>query len=142
MFDNSKTMKKFFSIIPMLVVLFTVQAVAQTTPAKEFTVSIAEPSIVLAPGETKTIDVFVNRSVKYRKAKVKLYIDNKLPNGVTASFERAADYTQADKLVLSAKSDAGDYNGTLILKASSARLTKGTMFNLTVGSGSNLSDGR
>ncbi|MEM8893552.1 MAG: hypothetical protein AAGC88_03175 [Bacteroidota bacterium] len=135
-------MKKLFAIIPILVVLVVSQAVAQTTPAKEFTVSISEPSIELAPGETKSIDVFVNRSVKYRKAKIKLYIDNKLPEGITASFERAEDYTQADKLILSAKSDAGNYNGTLILKASSARLTKGTMFNLTVGGEETVADGK
>ncbi len=136
-------MKKLFTLIPMMVVLFTVQAFGQgTTPAKDFTVSISEPSIVLAPGETKTVDVNINRSVKFRKTKIDLYIDNKLPNGVTASFERAADWTQSDKLILKASSDATNYNGTLVLKASSARLTKGTMFNLTVGAGGMVSDGK
>lgn len=136
-------MKKLLTLIPIMVILLAVQAMAQdTTPAKEFTVSIAESNIVLAPGETKTVDVKVNRSVKFRKTKIELYIDNKLPNGVTASFERAADWTQADKLILKAESTATNYNGTLILKASSARLTKGTMFNLTVGGGSMVSDGK
>lgn len=136
-------MKKLLTLIPIMVILLAVQAMAQdTTPAKEFTVSIAESNIVLAPGETKTVDVKVNRSVKFRKTKIELYIDNKLPNGVTASFERAADWTQADKLILKAEPTATNYNGTLILKASSARLTKGTMFSLTVGGGSMVSDGK
>lgn len=136
-------MKKLLTLIPMMVVLFAVQALAQgTTPAKDFTVSIAESSIVLAPGETKTVDVSINRSMKFRKTKIDLYIDNKLPNGVTASFERADDLTQADKLVLKADANATNYNGTLVLKASSARLTKGTMFNLTVGAGGMVSDGK
>lgn len=136
-------MKKLLTLIPMMVVLFAVQAFAQgTTPAKDFTVAIAEPSIVLAPGETKTVDVNINRSMKFRKTKIDLYIDNKLPHGVTASFERADDQTQADKLVLKADANATNYNGTLVLKASSARLTKGTMFNLTVGAGGMVSDGK
>jgi hypothetical protein len=136
-------MKKLLTLIPMMMILFAAQAVAQgTTPAKEFTVSIAESNIVLAAGETKTVDVNINRSTKYRKTKIDLYIDNKLPSGVTASFERAADMTQADKLIIKADANATNYNGTLILKASSARLTKGTMFNLTVGAGDMVSDGK
>ena len=135
-------MKKLFAIVPVMVVLLAAQALAQTTPAKEFTVTITEPNIVLAPGETKSIDVNINRSVKYRKTKIKLYIDNKLPNGVTASFKRAEDYTQTDKMILTASSDATNYNGTLIVKAKSARLTKGTMFNLTVGGEDMVSDGK
>lgn len=136
-------MKKLFTLLPMIVMFLATNAQAQDqTPTKEYTVTIAEPSIVLSPGETKTVDVKINRSVKFRKTKIDLYIDNKLPNGVTARFERAADWTQTDKLILAAESTATNYSGTLILKASSARLTKGTMFNLTVGAGGMVSDGK
>ena len=66
---------------------FVDAAKRQGASKKEFTLSVSEKNLVVQPGETKKIDVTVNRSISYKKTSINLILDSTLPEGITVSFE-------------------------------------------------------
>ncbi|MFY0651727.1 MAG: hypothetical protein JXQ96_06820 [Cyclobacteriaceae bacterium] len=123
-------MKKtlLLSIFAMLIVASG--SFAQTTPKKEFTVSMSEKAIDLIPGETQTIDVTINRSKAYRKAKIDLSVGSILPEGITIEFIDGDNPLTERKMIVNADNSVANVSKTLILKAKSSRVTKGVMFKL------------
>lgn len=135
-------MKKIiFSLIALLTIASAPLFAQSSTPTKEFTVSVTETNISLKPGETKTVDVFVNRSKRFEKTNIDLSLSTSLPAGVEVSFERAAEANQADKMIIKAAGNVAPYKGTYVLNAKSSTLTKGTMFTLVVGGENSLPAG-
>lgn len=124
-------MKKLILLSATLIVFVTSNLVAQVTPRKEFTVSLSEKNINLAPGESKTIDVSINRSKAYRKADASLMVDNTLPTGISITFADGVNPLVDRKMTITADEKSEGFSKTLILKAKINRVTKGVMFKLS-----------
>lgn len=110
----------------------TVSTFAQVTPKKEFTVTMSDKNISLAPGESKSVDVTLNRSKAYRKTNIDLLVDSTLPEGITISFEGGADPMIFQTMTITAANDAAPFSKSLILKGKTNRGSKGIMFKLGV----------
>jgi hypothetical protein len=123
-------MKKTILLSFMALSMMISASFAQTAPKKEFTVTISEKSINLAPGESQTIAVIINRSKAYKKAKINLSLGSALPEGLSVEFENGTDPLNQRKMILTADENIAISSKTMILKAKSARVSKGVMFKL------------
>jgi hypothetical protein len=109
---------------------------AQTTenaaPYKEYSVSLSENSITLAPGESKQVTVTLLRSKGFSKSVATLGLSSSLPEGVTVSYEPASGVIESTVATISASKEvkAGQYQ--LILKSTLKNITKGTIVKVTV----------
>ena len=125
-------MKKLVLLSVIALAVAATQSFAQTTPKKEFTVSLSEKNIELAPGATKTVDVTINRSKAYAKTNIDLSVGSTLPEGVEIVFEDGADALNQQKMIISTSEDVANFSKTLVLKAKSSRVSKGVMMKLSV----------
>lgn len=125
-------MKSIKLLSTVFALLFATIAFAQDIPKKEFTVSVADKNINLLPGETKEIDVNINRSKSYRKIDIDLAIASILPQGVTVEFENGADPMTQRIMKVSAATDALPFEKTIILKAKSSRVNKAIMLKMSL----------
>jgi hypothetical protein len=106
---------------------------AQPTSVKSgFTVTIPENQISINAGESKTVDVNINRSTKFQKNEVDLMLSSELPVGVTITFERTTDISKSDKMVISVANNAATAQETFILNGKSSTMTRGAMFTLKI----------
>ena len=124
-------MKKSVLLSVTLVVFLVSNLFAQETPEREFAVSLSEASITLEAGKTQTIDITLNRSKAFRKADVKLFIDNKLPEGVTIAFTDGANPLTERVMTITSEESIGNFSKTIIVKAKGRRITKGIMFGIS-----------
>lgn len=124
-------MKKL-ALLTVLGIFTMVASFAQVTPKSEFTVSMSEKSISIAPGESKTIDVTLNRSKSYRKTNITLVVDSTLPQGISVVFNDGADPMVNQTMTITAAKDAAPFSKNLILKGKTNRGSKGVMFKLNV----------
>jgi hypothetical protein len=123
-------MKKFILPLVLLLTIVAVDVTAQTTPKKEFTLSLSENDISLLPGTTQTYEVTINRSKAYNKAKIDLTIGSPLPEGVTIKFEDGNDPMVDRKMIVSTDENVEGFSKTIVLKGRSSRVSKGVMFKL------------
>ena len=99
----------------------------------------SETSIALAPGESKTVEVILNRSKSYTKTNIDLVVESTLPEGITVSFKEGADPMVNQTMIIAVADNAAPFSKTLILKGKTNRGSKGVMFKLNVNDGSVLS---
>ncbi len=126
-----KTTILYLSILLVSWISFPSNAQVET-PKKEFNVRLVSNNIDIAPGEVKSVEVFINRSKSYRKTKVELTLASKLPDGVTIEFENNQDLASTIVMHISASGDATIDSYNLILNGRSNRGAKGTIFKLNV----------
>ena len=126
-----KTTILYLSILLVSWISFPSNAQVET-PKKEFNVRLVSNNIDIAPGEVKSVEVFINRSKSYRKTKVELTLASKLPDGVTIEFENNQDLASTIVMYISASGDAAIDSYNLILNGRSNRGAKGTIFKLNV----------
>ncbi|MCZ6693203.1 MAG: hypothetical protein O6939_04780 [Bacteroidetes bacterium] len=126
-----KTTILYLSILLVSWISFPSNAQVET-PKKEFNVRLVSNNIDIAPGEVKSVEVFINRSKSYRKTKVELTLASKLPDGVTIEFENNQDLASTIVMHISASGDAAIDSYNLILNGRSNRGAKGTIFKLNV----------
>ncbi len=126
-----KTTILYLSILLVSWISFPSNAQVET-PKKEFNVRLVSNNIDIAPGEVKSVEVFINRSKSYRKTKVELTLASKLPDGVTIEFENNQDLASTIVMHISASGDAVIDSYNLILNGRSNRGAKGTIFKLNV----------
>ena len=117
--------------------LFAVAALAQTPtelPAKEFALRLSEESIVIRPGESKSITVSVLRSRAFAKGHVKLGTSSVLPQGITLSFEPSEG--PIDTSTATFKIDPTVVSGayTIIINGDVYHKVKGTILKVVVSS--------
>ena len=126
-----KTTILYLSILLVSWISFPSNAQVET-PKNEFNVRLVSNNIDIAPGEVKSVEVFINRSKSYRKTKVALTLASKLPDGVTIEFENNQDLASTIVMLISASGDATIDSYNLILNGRSNRGAKGTIFKLNV----------
>ena len=126
-----KTTILYLSILLVSWISFPSNAQVET-PKKEFNVRLVSNNIDIAPGEVKSVEVFINRSKSYRKTKVALTLASELPDGVTIEFENNQDLASTIVMHISASGDAAIDSYNLILNGRSNRGAKGTIFKLNV----------
>ena len=126
-------------ICTILFAVATTALVAQekTTPKSEFTVELSASTVNVKPGETKSVDITLNRSKSYSKSKAKLGLSSGLPSGVTVTFEPSEGVieTSVAKITLSPEVKAGTY--TIILNSVIQNKTKGKTLKLVVNDDAN-----
>ena len=126
-----KTTILYLSILLVSWISFPSNAQVET-PKKEFNVRLVSNNIDIAPGEVKSVEVFINHSKSYRKTKVQLTLASKLPDGVTIEFENNQDLASTIVMHISASGDAVIDSYNLILNGRSNRGAKGTILKLNV----------
>jgi hypothetical protein len=121
----------------ILTILFAVSSTAlfaqeRTTPRSEFTIELSTATLEAKPGETKNVDITLNRSKSYAKSKAKLGLSSGLPAGVTIEFEPAEGVVESSiaKVSISPAVKPGSY--TIILNGVIQNKTKGKTLKLLV----------
>lgn len=127
----------------LLLVAFVISLVASTTgvaqekiaPRTEYTVSLSENVVKLAPGETKQLTVSILKSKLYAKSKATLGLSSTLPDGITVTFEPAEGMFESSVASIAAASTVpvGEYQ--FILKTTVNHKIKGSIVKVVVGSG-------
>jgi hypothetical protein len=123
-------MKKIILLSTALLLFVSINSFAQKSPQKEFNVSLSDTNISLVPGTSKNIDVYINRSKGYRKANVKLFVVNTLPEGVSITFKDGENPLTQQIMTITTTESAQDFSKTIILKGSTRGVNKGIMFKL------------
>lgn len=132
-------MKKYILSTFALLLISAVQLAAQPTPIKSgFTVTLPENQISIKAGESKTVDLNINRSTKFQDAQIDLMFSSALPAGVEISFERTTDFTKSDKMLIKVADNAAAMRETLIVNGKSSTMTRGAMFTIEISNNKNL----
>ena len=123
-------MKKTILLSIMALSITISSTFAQMAPKKEFTVSMSQNDITLTQGESKTIDVAINRSKAYKVTDIDLSIGSTMPEGLSVTFENGNDPLNQRKMILTATENLELSSKSLVLKAKSSRVSKGLIFKL------------
>lgn len=126
-------MKKIFSIT-LILFGFSVYAQAQekAAPHKEYSVSLSENSIKLAPGESRQITVNLLRSKGFSKSEATLGLSTALPAGITVTFEPATGVFESSVATITASKEVAEGQYQIILKSSLKNITKGSLVKVVV----------
>lgn len=122
-------------ILFFLISLITAQvSLAQEAPAprKEYVISLSTNAISLAPGETKQVQVLINRSKTFLKGQVELGLSSSLPEGVTITFEPAKGQINSSVATITASAQAAAGQYPIIIKSRLKNLNKGSIISITV----------
>jgi hypothetical protein len=131
----NKKVKHMKNVI--LTILFAVSGAAlfaqeKIAPRTEFTVELSTTTLQATPGETKTVDVTLNRSKSYSKSNAKLGLSSGLPAGITIVFEPAEGIIESSvaRITVGADVKAGTY--TIIMNSVIQNKSKGKTLKLVV----------
>ena len=91
---------------------------------------MSQNDITLTQGESKTIDVAINRSKAYKVTDIDLSIGSTMPEGLSVTFENGNDPLNQRKMILTATENLELSSKSLVLKAKSSRVSKGVIFKL------------
>lgn len=122
-------------ILLFFVTLTTVQvSFAQETaiPRKEYLISLSTNAISLTPGESKQVQVLINRSKTFTKGQVELGLSSSLPQGLTITFEPAKGEFNNSVATITASTQVADGKYPIILKSSLKNLNKGVILNISI----------
>lgn len=112
--------------------LFT-QAQDSVAPRKEYSVSLSESSVTLAPGEAKQITVNLLRSKSFLSSKGNLGLSSSLPAGITVTYEPAEGVLESSVATITASKDTKPGQYQIILKSTVRNLSKGSIVKVVVG---------
>jgi hypothetical protein len=101
-------------------------------PQKEFAVSLENESIILSPGNSKTIGIRILKSKSYQKGKVQMGLSSQLPTGITLEFGHEKGDIDSTQATITAKADAlrGEYS--IIVNATINYKTKGSILKISI----------
>jgi hypothetical protein len=104
----------------------------ETAPSKEYAIALSTNAISVAPGESKQVQVSINRSKAFLKGQVELGLSSSLPEGITVTFEPAKGQFNSSVATITASSQvvAGQY--PIIFKSKLKNLNKGSILTITV----------
>lgn len=119
-------------IVLSTILLFVSQVLLAQQPKKEFLIELSEKNMIIKPGQSKKIEVTINRSKSYQKTAIVLELASSLPEGVSASFQAGVDPLVNQILIVTVSENVQPVTKTLILKGKSSRSSKGIMLNLEI----------
>jgi hypothetical protein len=122
-------------ILFFFISLVTVQvsfAQEATAPRKEYVISLSTNAITVAPGESKQVQVLINRSKTFLKGQVELGLSSSLPEGVTITFEPAKGQINSSVATITASAQAAAGQYPIIIKSRLKNLNKGSIISITV----------
>jgi hypothetical protein len=111
------------------------QAQDNVAPRKEYSVSLSENIIKIAPGETKQITMSLLRSKDFSRSKANLGLSSSLPAGITLSYEPAEGVLESSVATITASKEAKAGQYQIILKSTLRNLTKGAIVKVVVEEG-------
>jgi hypothetical protein len=128
-------MKKIFFTIALALTGVSLHAQEKTVLRSEFAVELSTTSLEVKAGETKDVNIHLNRSKSFSKSKVVLGISSGLPEGVTVTFEPSEGVLENSvaKVAVAPTVKAGTY--TLIVNGVMQNKSKGKMLKLVVNDG-------
>jgi hypothetical protein len=125
-----KSIFLFFVIFLVTVQLsFSQEAAA---PSKEYLISLSTNAISVAPGESKEVQVLINRSKTFLKGQVELGLSSSLPEGITITFDPANGQFSSSVATITASAQAAAGQYPIIIKSKLKNLNKGSILSITV----------
>jgi hypothetical protein len=106
-------------------------------PRSEFSVELSATTVEVKPGESKSVDITLNRSKSYAKSAAKLGLSSGLPDGVTVVFEPAEGVIDQSvaRIAVGPEAKAGTY--TIILNTVIQNKSKGKTLKLLINEAGN-----
>ncbi len=120
-------MKTTLSIALLLIVF-----VAGAQNRSDFSLNLSERSVILKPGESKSMTISIERSKGFTKGDVKLSLSSVLPQGITINYEPAVGHFDSSVATITASSSVPVGNYQLVLNATIQNKTKGTILKVAV----------
>lgn len=117
----------------LIFVFLAAFVVAQTPPAKEFSIQLTENNLNVKPGDKGQVTVTILRSKSFSNGSVKLASSTILPEGITLQFEPSEGKFDSSVATLAVAPSVapGAYN--VIISGNIHNKTKGTILKLMVG---------
>ncbi len=125
-------MKNLFTLC-LLLAMST--AMAQTTPRSEFTITLSESNLVVKPGESKSLTVWISRSKSFAKGNANLGFSSRLPEGITVVYEPSAGNLESSTATITAAPGVASGTYSLVFNATVYNKTKGSVLRLEVSNG-------
>ncbi|HEY3405349.1 MAG TPA: hypothetical protein VGK59_18315 [Ohtaekwangia sp.] len=126
-------MKKSILIIALSAITFIGFAQEKTAPRSEFTIDLSASTLEAKPGQTKEVEINLNRSKSYLKSNAVLGLSSGLPAGVTVSFEPAEGVINSSVAKVSIAENVKPGNYMIIFKSTIQHKSKGATLKLVVG---------
>jgi len=107
---------------------------------KDFKISVAREKLVLTPGTSERIDVYLNRSKRFKNRSIQLSVNHQdLPDGVRVTFgpNPVTDKINWIQLTTEPTTKTGSY--FFVVYGETSLLKRGTLVNLLVNSDHNVS---
>ena len=125
-------MKTLITLSFLFIVALTFGQAKTELPNKEFTIQLSESSLTIKPGETKQVNVLLNRSMYFAKEKATLGFLSSLPQGITITYEPKEGNFDSSIATITAAAEAGTGVHQIVLSALLSTKKKGTILKLTV----------
>lgn len=134
---------KLFCISILLFITTSVVLAQETValPAKEFAIALSQNTLEVKPGETRELEIILQRSRSYSKLKADMNLSSSLPDGIEISFDPSSGILENTKAIIKAAENATPGNYTIILNAAMNHKNKGAMLKLIVKGPSDLTTG-
>ena len=125
-------MKTLITLSFLFVAALTFGQAPTERPRTEFTIDLSEGSLSIKPGETKQVNVLLNRSKYYAKEKATLGFLSSLPQGITITYEPKEGNFDSSIATITAAAEASTGVHQIVLSALLSTKKKGTILKLTV----------
>ena len=125
-------MKKSILILVLSAITFVGFAQEKPAPRTEFTIDLSATTLEASAGQTKDVEINLNRSKSYSKSNAVLGLSSGLPAGVTVSFEPAEGVIthSVAKITIAENTKPGSY--MIIFKSTIQHKSKGATLKLVV----------
>jgi len=128
-------MKKSILIFALSVVALAGFAQEAATPRSEFILNLSANSLEASAGQTKEIEINLNRSKSYLKSNAVLGLSSGLPAGVTVVFEPSEGVITSSIAKISIAENTKPGNYMIIFKSTIQQKSKGATLKLIVTEG-------
>lgn len=128
-------MKKSILLLALSATSFIGFAQEKTAPRSEFIIELSANTLESTAGQTKEVEITLNRSKSFSKSKAVLGLSSGLPAGVTVNFEPAegAINSSIAKINIAENTKPGSY--MIIFKGTIQQKNKGATLKLVVTEG-------
>lgn len=127
-------MKKSIILFFFISLITTLVSFAQETaaPSKEYQIALSANVVSVSQGESKQVQVLINRSKSFLKGEVELGLASSLPEGLTITFEPAKGQLTSSVATITASAQTASGQYPIIIKSKLKNLNKGSILTITV----------